>query len=902
MTSFTDTDARDARGAALAESNLNGFDFVLVSLPAEERRREAHLEVHFVNSTRLPALLAAGAPARTLFPLRGGHRLRAGEAAGEVQVTRAFVQVAGSVPIDRDGFASPETLTVETAGSSVDVALPEGARLEEVVTAVDRAVGGGTRALALDGRLTITSDRTFKLAVRSDRPDQRDGRGSGFGTTPVSPPADVLMMAVRPVGDYSTYTLGTGPSVQGFDPVFNEASFKFRPGCFSTDCAPDWTPAPPPVSDPPIDYMAKDFDSFRHVVMSWMQARVPGWTPTSEADLSQVILSEISAAADELSDYQDRVAAEAYLATARSRVSLARHARLMDYHVHQGNQASAWIAVELTAGAEIQPGGAGGDPDTLEVWAGRERLDDAAVVFRGATPHLHHLVGVMRLYTWNGSVPGLSTGAVGADLAMPSQAAAEQVRDLIADGSVERLLLQEHRDPVSGNRAGADPEKRQLLRLEPDAVEARRDPLTGDWMVTVAWRDEDRLIHDYCFAVETQGGFFGDVSRFHGNLVEVRHGRLRELTFRPPGAPIVPPDERHLEETTAGEDGRPRWGSLARLPADAPLLYHDTPPSSEVAPSSTLTVTEVDGERWSEVISLVFSDPDDLHFAVETDELARSVIRFGNGENGENLPTQASVRVTYQTGRGPDGNAGRDRIRRFDRAANPKLVEVWNPFDVTGGRAPEPREEILRNVPEAYRARQLRAVTLHDYVQRAQEVPGVARAAAAYAWTGSWRTVRVTVDPLGTDVLRPELRAAVAAHLEPVRLIGEDLEIREPILVPLRIRMSACVDAEVWLDDVRAFLEQELSDGFTPDGRLGFFHPDRWSFGQTLYASQVLGRVEQVPGVAFARSIRLARWDAPTPGVSDRVEVGPNEIVSVHNDPDHMERGSIDLRLEGGRR
>ena len=329
------------------------------------------------------------------------------------------------------------------------------------------------------------------------------------------------------------------------------------------------------MSDPPIDYLAKDFDSFRHVVMSWMQARVPGWTPTSEADLSQVLLSEISAAADELSDYQDRVAGEAYLATARSRVSLARHARLMDYHVHQGNQASTWIAVELTTGAEIQPGGAGGDPEILEVWAGRERLDDAAVVFRGATPHLHHLLGVMRLYTWSGSVPGLSAGAAGADLAMPSQAAAEQVRDLIADGSVERLLLQEHRDPLSGNPAGADPGKRQLLRLEPDAAEARRDPLTGDWMVTVAWREEDRLTHDYCFAIETQGGFFGDVSRFHGNLVEVRHGRLRELTFRPPGARIVPPGERHLEETTAGEDGRPRWGTLARLPADAPLLYHE---------------------------------------------------------------------------------------------------------------------------------------------------------------------------------------------------------------------------------------------------------------------------------------------------------------------------------------
>ena len=76
-------------------------------------------------------------------------------------------------------------------------------------------------------------------------------------------------------------------------------------------------------------------------------------------------------------------------------------------------------------------------------------------------------------------------------------------------------------------------------------------------------------------------------------------------------------------------------------------------------------------------------------------------------------------------------------------------------------------------------------------------------------------------------------------------------------------------------------LEQEFSDGYTPDGRLGFFHPDAWTFGQTLHASQILGRLEQVPGIAFARSVRLGRWDAPTPGKRDRIDVGPNEIIQV---------------------
>ena len=73
---------------------------------------------------------------------------------------------------------------------------------------------------------------------------------------------------------------------------------------------------------------------------------------------------------------------------------------------------------------------------------------------------------------------------------------------------------------------------------------------------------------------------------------------------------------------------------------------------------------------------------------------------------------------------------------------------------------PEPVERVRRHAPEAYRARQLRAVTLADYVRRAEEVEGVARAVARYAWTGSWRTVRIVIDPVGTTELDDELLRA----------------------------------------------------------------------------------------------------------------------------------------------
>ena len=44
-------------------------------------------------------------------------------------------------------------------------------------------------------------------------------------------------------------------------------------------------------------------------------------------------------------------------------------------------------------------------------------------------------------------------------------------------------------------------------------------------------------------------------------------------------------------------------------------------------------------------------------------------------------------------------------------------------------------------------------------------------------------------------------------------------------------------------------LEQEFSDGWTSDGRRGFFHPDEWTFGQALHRSAIEGRIHRVAGI-----------------------------------------------------
>ncbi|MEQ9498475.1 MAG: baseplate J/gp47 family protein [Deltaproteobacteria bacterium] len=712
-------------------------------------------------------------------------------------------------------------------------------------------------------------------------------------------------LIVRPVGDYSTYTLTIDHA--GIDPIFAELDFKFRPGCFRTNCAPDWDPGAAAVPAPHVDFLARDFDSFRHLLVNAMSARVPRWSPTSEADLTQVLMDLSAGAGDRIADLQDRVLQEAYWATAKKRVSIARHARLVDYHVHEGHWARAWMVVEA-AGVATLPAGA--------VFRPREGADGADIAFTTLEDQaLLPAANAMRIHRWSDAVRGLEAGSTEADLALPSQPDAIAVRDRIRAGTLRHLVVREWRSSETGTIAAANPEKRQRLRLIADHPRMRvfQDPLdTSVWILRVVWRDEDRLKHRYALFI--QRGSPDEITLMHGNVVLAYQGAQTEVTFRPPGARLDPDDR------AAGRFFRSysRSGSAVRapLPRDRPVLYRVTE-ATRPAETSLGLVADPDQRpfaeehgpagvrRFEEVIDLVHSDDNDRHFRVETDEHRRSTLVFGDGDNGTSIVPDAEIIARYFSGEGPDGNVGRDALTR---ASDPSVLSAWNAFDVTDGRGAEPIDRVRRAAPEAYRAIQDRAITLRDYVGRAEAVPGVAKAAATYGWAGSWRTVRVVIDPKAVSLTQEsqawaELSDAVYRRLDAMRLILDDVEIRPPRYVPLIVRVTICLRPDVWPEQIRFVLERELSAHYTSDGRPGLFHPDAWTFGQALHASHITGRVQAVPGVAHVASVFMDRMQAPTTtGLGERVEVAADEIILVENDPSHMERGLLELVLEGGRR
>ena len=63
---------------------------------------------------------------------------------------------------------------------------------------------------------------------------------------------------------------------------------------------------------------------------------MPDWTERHVPDLGVALVEVLAYTGDYLSYYQDAVATEAYLQTARNRVSVRRHARLTGYRLHEG--------------------------------------------------------------------------------------------------------------------------------------------------------------------------------------------------------------------------------------------------------------------------------------------------------------------------------------------------------------------------------------------------------------------------------------------------------------------------------------------------------------------------------------------------------------------------------------
>ncbi len=766
-------------------------------------------------------------------------------------------------------------------------------------------------------------DADALLAAGRITPSERDHLLS------LAEPDHVLAVRTDAEGDYSTYRLllVTSPTrptpPPGFDPVLSRVDFSFKvecPGEF--DCETREVCPPEPRDEPVIDYLAKDYASFRRLILDRLAVVMPDWRERSPADLGMTLVELLAYAGDHLSYYQDAAATEAYLGTARRRISLRRHARLLDYPMHDGCNARVWVAFQVDAGGDgaLLPrrDPVHGTPTRLltRVPEGRVvRPDDLERILSAHAPEVFELMEDLRLHqahnrmdfhTWGDEACCLPAGATRATL---KDRADRRLR--LRPGDV--LIFQEMLDPGTGRPQDADRAHRHAVRLTRVHPEARvddtgrripgplvADPLFDQPIVEIEWDDRDALPFPLCISTVVDGSLVEGVSAALGNVALADHG-------------CTLPREEALPEPGGHLRFRPRLsrpGITHRVPDDPEALR--ARPAAEALhqdPRRALPAVELsgDGNRWLPRRDLLASDRFAPEFVVEMENDGRARLRFGDGRTYGRRPPATPLMARYRTGNGRAGNVGPDSIRHVVTGVG-GITHVTNPLPARGGVDPEDPEEVRQYAPQAFRTQE-RAVTEADYAAVARRHPEVQMAVATRRWTGSWYTLFLTVDRMGGRPVDARFEAELRAFLERFRLAGHDLEIDGPRFVPLEIVLTVCVAPGYFRDQVKEALLEVFSNRDLPDGRRGFFHPDRFTFGQPVHLSPIVAAAMDVPGVQWvdaeetpAKPNRFRRWGEPSHGeaAQGRIPMGRLEIARLDNDPSRPENGKIDFVMVGG--
>jgi len=745
---------------------------------------------------------------------------------------------------------------------------------------------------------------------------------------------DHIDVRVSEPGDFSDYILAIqDPAVDLF---YGQVSFNFKAGCPSRfDCGPADICPPAMFAEPDIDYLAKDYASFRRALVDLIPTFKPSWTERHEADIGMVLLELLAYVGDQLSDYQDNVGNELYLGSARQRISVRRLARLVDYQMHDGASARTFIQLQLAAGTTgFVPAGTQvltriNVPvnEKLPPHASSFSAADADAARRAADAVFETMADVqvasslnsIGIYTWGNSQCCLPSGTTSVYLV--GDLAATLPTDTWKLRPGDFLLFEEVLGPVTGLPADADPKHRQVVRLT--AVETASDPLEPDpvthlrptALTKVSWARQDALTFPLCLSVMlANNAQIGGVSVARGNLVLADHGQTVSQWF--PGDPADPSVPgiitgprafRFLLQNGPLSFRVPSTNADGSVKTVADLLRTD--PNTAVPQVTQLDVhtdTQVLA-GWTAVPTLLESHAQDTAFTVETENDGRALLRFGDEEYGLDPPDGAHIFVVYRIGVGANANVGADSLVHVINPGTvvnfPALVAVRNPLAAWGGIDPQPLEQVKLLAPEAFRAVQYRAVTEADYADAAERWPEVSQAVATFRWTGSWYTVFITIDPVGRNDVPDDLRQRVDTWITSFTQSGYDLEINAPIFVPLDLAIDICVDAYHFRADVEQAILNALSNRVLADGMRGFFFPDNFSFGQPLYLSQLYAAIMAVEGVDSASVTRFQRWGkAPDKELAQGyIPMDRLEILRLDNDRNFPENGALRLSMGGGK-
>jgi hypothetical protein len=715
------------------------------------------------------------------------------------------------------------------------------------------------------------------------------------------------------------------------------------------------------MSPPEIDYLAKDYASFRQLMLDHLALRVPGWTERSEADLGITLVEILAYVGDYLSYYQDAVATEAYLGTARRRPSIKRHVRLLDYVLHEGCNARVWVQVQVSEPLILPQATqllthVNAFMPTIAILphslAYDEALQGQTKVFE--TMHAIRLFpghNEIHLYAEEGEEASLPRGCTSAILANPKDEHNPGLR--LKPGDV--LMFEEVKNATTGAKMGVDPTRRHAVRLT-GVTRSRR---ASGHVLHVTWADADALPCPLRIAVHQQGDIISGITVARGNIVLADHG----LTVRHETLPAVLPQQRYrsyLSQTGLTYSVAYQHEQALKQPASTAMLQdvRSALPVISLFQQSQSAPLKVDANLESSMNNLSVSSNLRQQMSAEGVVLSPGTsIRAVPGvgwelhdtlrkrhwlavPEGQNLNFTTFHPWTLRRdllSSGPldcdftvDMEDDRRAYLRFGFGTQGKQPQSGDSFQVTyrvgGGELGNVRADTITHIVTAETA--ITSVRNPLSAQGGTEPESIeeVRDVAPYAFRMQQCCV-AEEDYTTIAMQHPQVLNAVARLRwlgnRPVACIYVQRKQEQPVDAAFIAELRRFVDAyrlaghalEIhgpYFVGLRVALRVQLQHYAASsvvgsalakalnNKASGFFFPDNFTFGQPIYQSQLIATVMAVPGVQQVEIQQFCRFDTTPSTCVEEVSPGSLEIVRLDNDGTAPYNGILQIHLEGG--
>jgi hypothetical protein len=283
--------------------------------------------------------------------------------------------------------------------------------------------------------------------------------------------------------------------------------------------------------------------------------------------------------------------------------------------------------------------------------------------------------------------------------------------------------------------------------------------------------------------------------------------------------------------------------------------------------------------EWTLVDHLLNSSTTDMHYVVRRDADGTAWIEFGDGNYGR-VPVSGrnNITVSYRVGGGEKGNVPKHSIAAESSISDLELVVQNNPG--SGGSEREDPAEASFRAPRLFRS-QGRAVTAADYESHALSF-GVAKTRARAL---GWNRIDLYIAPAGGGYPSDLLKHDLVAYFEDKRMMTAEVEIHDPVYVPLTITGELEIEPYFFADQVQEEVERALAE---------LFAFDAVDFEDTLYLSKVYEAIEDIEGVKAVYISNFAKGDETVDAseTTGRLEFGWDQI------PDYQ--GVVWDSVEGG--